>query len=134
MIDVENLIECLGVKGAIAGLEASDWTIAELIEECGVEHFPHSKMKKHDVVKRIVEDVRRRQTKHPDELMAMDADQLRSYFATVRMSREEILELLATLDIRPGSIVRKNLTEFAAQEISDIGMYRRVAKGNKPTT
>ncbi|MFC5526176.1 hypothetical protein ACFPPA_10520 [Rhodanobacter ginsengisoli] len=131
MINVEKLIEWLGVEGAIAGLDGSDLTISELLEACQRESPPHSKMKRRDVVKWIVEEVRSLQTKGPDELMAMDADSLRDYFISIRASRDEILGLLAALDIRPGSVARRNLTEFAAREISDIGMYRRVARGGK---
>jgi hypothetical protein len=59
----------------------------------------------------------------------MDPESLRMYFSKLKFSREELLDLLATLDIRPGSVARKNLAEFAAREISDIGMYKRIAKG-----
>jgi hypothetical protein len=131
MINVETLIEWLGVEGAIAGLDGSDLTISELMEVSKKEHPPQSKMKRRDVVKWIVDDVRSQQTKSPDELMSMDADSLRDYFISIRASKDEILGLLAALDIRPGSVARRNLTEFAAREISDIGMYRRVAKGSK---
>jgi hypothetical protein len=41
------------------------------------------------------------------------------------------LGVLGKLDIRPSAAARKSLIEFAAQEISDIGMFRRVAKADK---
>ena len=63
--------------------------------------------------------------------MTMDADALKAYFLSIKASKKEILDLLESLDIRPGSVARNNLTEFAAREISDIGMYRRVAQGVK---
>ncbi len=35
------------------------------------------------------------------------------------------------LDIRPSNAVRRNLFEFAAQEISDMGMYKSIAKSGQ---
>lgn len=132
MIELEKLIEWLGVDGAIAGLDVSDLTSAEL-SELMPEYKPHghSKMKRRDIIRALVERKRSELTKKPEELMGMDADSLKAYFLSIKASRREILELLESLDIRPGSVARNNLTEFAAREISDIGMYRRVAQGAK---
>lgn len=133
MIDLEKLIEWLGVEGAIAGLDGSDLTAAELGELMPVESrlSGHSKLKRRDLIKGLVEQKRLDLTKKPEELMTMDADALKAYFLSIKASKKEILDLLESLDIRPGSVARNNLTEFAAREISDIGMYRRVAQGTK---
>lgn len=132
MIDLEKLIEWLGVEGAIAGLGASDLTAAE-ISELMPEWKPtgHSKLKRLDLIRAVVERKRQELTKKPEELMTMDAHSLKAYFLSIKASRKEILDLLESLDIRPGSVARNNLTEFAAREISDIGMYKRVAQGVK---
>lgn len=131
-IDLEKLIEWLGVEGAIAGLEGSDLTAAELGELMPESKFPgHSKMKRRDLIRALVERKRLDLTKKPEELMEMDAEALKAYFLSIKASKKEILDLLESLDIRPGSVARNNLTEFAAREISDIGMYRRVAQGAK---
>jgi len=61
--------------------------------------------------------------------MQMDIEALKAYFIEIKASREEILALLLELDIRPGSSAKTSLVDFAAREISDIGMYRRVASG-----
>jgi len=130
MTDLTKLIEWLGVEGAISGIEASDMTISELHELLpDSKHLNFSKLKRKDLVRAIVERRRFELTKKPEELMAMDAKSLKDYFLSIKCSRKEIIDLLESLDIRPGSIVRNNLTEFAAREISDIGMYKRVALG-----
>lgn len=130
MINLETLIEWLGVEGAIAGLEASDLTATELSELIpGIKIPGHSKLKRRDFIKALVERKRDDLTKKPEELMGMNAESLKAYFLSIKASKKEILDLLDSLDIRPGSVARNNLTEFAAREISDIGMYRRVAKG-----
>lgn len=132
MIDLEKLIEWLGVEGVIAGIDGSELTIGE-IGELIPDWKPagHSKLKRHDLIRAMVEHKRRELTKKPEELMAMDAESLKAYFLSIKASRKEILELLESLDIRPGSVARNNLTEFASREISDIGMYKRVAQGAK---
>ena len=131
-IDLEKLIGWLGVEGAIAGLDGSDLTAAELGEFVQESKIPrHSKMKRRDLIRALVERKRLDLTKKPEELMEMDADALKTYFIAIKSSKKEILDLLESLDIRPGSVARNNLTEFAAREISDIGMYRRVAQGAK---
>lgn len=131
-INLEKLIEWLGVEGAIAGLDGSDLTAAELVELAPDSKFPgHSKLKRRDLIRTLVERKRRDLTKSPEELMRMDSDALKTYFLSIKASKKEILDLLESLDIRPGSVARNNLTEFAAREISDIGMYRRVAQGAK---
>ena len=131
-IDLEKLIGWLGVEGAIAGLDGSDLTAAELGEFVQESKIPgHSKMKRRDLIRALVERKRLDLTKKPEELMEMDADALKTYFIAIKSSKKEILDLLESLDIRPGSVARNNLTEFAAREISDIGMCRRVAQGAK---
>lgn len=132
MIELDKLLQWLGIEGAIAGLEASDLTASE-IAELMPDYKPnwHSKMKRLDLIRAIVEKKRADLTKKPAELMKMDADALKSYFTNIKVSKKELLSLLESMDIRPGSVARHNLIEFAAREISDIGMYKRVAQGSK---
>lgn len=127
---LEELLLWLGPDGAEAGLEKSDLTIAELLEldlDGGIAH--NAKLKRSEIIKALVLSVRKRLTKTPEELMKMDQESLRAYFSENKITRAEILTLLSDLDIRPGSAAKKNLAEYAAREISDIGMYRRVASG-----
>lgn len=130
MISLEELILFLGLEGARAGLENSDITVAELLKLEGAESIPNaSKQKRSDIINLLLANARKKTTKTIDQLMEMDAEALKQYFHDVKASRGEILEVLLKLDIRPGSAAKKNLVDYAAQEISDIGMYRRVAQG-----
>ncbi|WP_189654501.1 hypothetical protein [Pseudomonas oryziphila] len=132
MIDLATLIEWLGVDGAIAGLEASELTTTEIFDLIpGYKPAGHSKLKRKDLIRLFVERKRRELTKAPEELMVMDASELKTYFTSIKATKSELLYLLEALDIRPGSVAKNNLTEFAAREISDIGMYKRVALGVK---
>ncbi|MCL6691049.1 hypothetical protein M8R19_20295 [Pseudomonas sp. R3.Fl] len=131
MIDLELLISWLGTDGAKAGIEHSDLTVSEIAELLPNRKPSNiSKIKRGELINWVVDRKRAELTKSPEELMEMDESQLINYFNSIKASSKEILDLLISMDIRPGSSSKKNITEFAAREISDIGMYRRVAKGN----
>ncbi len=134
MVNVDQLIKWLGTEGAIEGLAASDLTVQELLELAPEGLGLPSKSKRSDVVKRIVHAFREALIKSPEELMQLSADDLKEYLIEIKASRSEIIGLLEKMDIRPGSIARNNLIDFAAREISDIGMYKRVAKGDRTTS
>ncbi|WDF99465.1 hypothetical protein PSR30_02535 [Pectobacterium carotovorum subsp. carotovorum] len=131
MIDIQQLISWLGVDGAKSGLDKSEMTNAELLESFG-EVLPKnsSKLKRAEIIEEIISATRRVSQKPIEELMEMSKDDLSKYFSEQKYTRKELLDLLYKLEIRPGSSAKKNLTEFTISEISDIGMYRRVAKGN----
>ena len=63
----------------------------------------------------------------------MNYDELKSYFVNRKVSRTELVKLLLEFDVRPTYEDRGNLVEFAAREISDFGMYQRVASGRRGT-
>lgn len=126
---IDDLVTWLGPEGAIAGIEASDLTIQEISAFDAKFNPPSSKMKRGDLIRALVAAARERLTKSPEELMSMDVESLKTYLHSIKASREEILGLLLKLDIRPSSSARQSLVDFAAREISEIGMYRRVAQG-----
>lgn len=132
MIELSQIISLLGPKGAIAGLMESNLTIAEIIElDPSSSYRSTPKLKREELIIRIVNNMRKQMTKSPEELMHMDADALMEYFHELKFSRAEILEILNSMEIRPGSVALKNLTVFAAREISEIGMYRRISHGRE---
>lgn len=130
MIDLAQLISWLGVEGAKAGLDKSDLTISEILDLMpGEKPSVNSKMRRLEVIDMVIEVKRKELYKSPDELMDMDVDELKLYFSDYRFTRQEILTLLETLDIRPSGEARKKLSDFAAREISEIGRFKRVAHG-----
>lgn len=130
MIELKQLISWLGVDGAKAGLDKSDLTIAEILDLAhGKKPSLNSKIKRIEAIDAVVELTRQQIYKKPDELMEMDVDAIKSYFSEYRFSKQELLVLLETMDIRPSGEARKKLNDFAAREISEIGRFRRVAHG-----
>ena len=131
-INIKTLVDWLGPEGAVAGLEKSSLTVSELSELamlCGLT--VKSKMKRGDVIVELVHRNAIRIDKTTDELLRMSSDDLSGYFRSRKVSRAELLNLLLQFDIRPAPGDKVNLVDFAAREISDVGMYQRVAKGTR---
>lgn len=129
-INVEKLIEWLGPDGAIAGLEGSNLTVLELYEMAARHGFTmERRTKRCDIIIDLVNRNSIKIDKTTDELLAMNCDDLGDYLKNRKVSRTELLKLLSQFDIRPASGDKVNLVDFAAREISDVGMYQRVAKG-----
>ena len=132
-ISIEKLIDWLGRDGAIAGLEGSDITVSEL-SEIAAHHslVVERKARRSDIIVELVNRDVDRIDKTTEELLAMKYDSLKEYLRDKKVSKAELLNLLSQLDICPGRGVNTNLTnlvDFAAREISDLGMYQRVARG-----
>lgn len=131
-INVEKLIEWLGREGAIAGLEGSDISVSELYDIA--VHYGltvEKKMRRSDIIIDLVNRDVVRIDKTTEDLLAMSHDDLRKYLKGKKVSRTELLKLLSHFDIRPGREANINLVDFVAREISDLGMYQRVAKGTR---
>ena len=129
-VKIEKLIEWLGSDGAIAGLESSNLTVSELHEIA--QRYGLSmgkKTKRGDIIIDLVNWNSIKIDKTTDELLEMNCDDLSNYFKIRKVSRTELLKLLSQFDIHPISGDKVSLVDFAAREISDVGMYQRVAKG-----
>jgi hypothetical protein len=63
-----------------------------------------------------------------EEMLAMSSEALLDYFDRTRPSRTEMLRLLEKLDFHPGSEAQKGLYKYAARQISETGMFQRVAR------
>ena len=133
-IDIKKLIEWLGADGAIAGLEKSSMTVSELCDlairnSLSVER----RARRSDIIVDLVNQNSTRIDKTMEELLAMNDNELCNYFKDRKVSRTELVNLLLQFDILPASHDKANLLRFAAREISDIGMYQRVATGSQRT-
>ncbi|MCY4150438.1 MAG: hypothetical protein OXF73_14020 [Gammaproteobacteria bacterium] len=129
-IKIEKLVEWLGREGAIAGLETSHVTVSQLSElasRCGLAVDWQSK--RSEIIVDLVNGSVCKIDKTAEELMEMSHSDLKNYFSDRKVSRPELLKLLMDLDICPMPGGRGSLMDFAAREISDIGMYQRVARG-----
>ncbi len=129
-INVEKLIEWLGPDGAIAGLEESNLTVLELYEVAMRNGLMvERRTRRHDIIIDLINRNSIKIDKTTDELLAMSRDDLGDYFKSRKVSQTELLRLLSQFDISPAPGDKARLVDFAAREISDVGMYQRVAKG-----
>lgn len=126
--NIKTLVEWLGAEGAQAGLEHSHMTIADLrvlLESMG-KSAP-SKVSRRELIAELLFGATKRIEKTLDELLAMNGDELLAYFEQARPSRTELLSILSELDFRPGSEAQKSLYKYAARQISETGLFQRVA-------
>jgi hypothetical protein len=127
---VDTLVGWLGPEGAIAGLEASNLTVSDLLklgEERGLTI--DKKTRRRLVAIEIVNSRLERIDKSQEDLLRMSQAELKNYLETRMVSGTELLRLLTRFGIEARSEAKRNLLEFTAREISDLGMYQRVAKG-----
>ena len=129
-VDINKLVEWLGPEGAVAGLERSPYTVSDLYNlAVGTGASVHGKMRRTDLINELVNRKISQIKKPLEELMLMKHQELKAYFEENRVSATELLKLLSEVGITPGSEARKHLADFAAREISELGMYKRVAEG-----
>jgi len=111
-------------------LEGSSVTVSELYEiAIRLGLAVERRTKRSEIIVDIVNRNSTRIEKTTEELLAMSRDELCDYFRNRKVSRTELLKLLSQFDILPASSDRVSIADFAAREISDVGMYQRVAKG-----
>ncbi len=126
--DIKTLIDWLGYEGAKAGLDFCNLSVSELknmAEAQGIRVT--SKARRTVVVEQLMLLADQKINKTLDELFAMSSNELMDYFERTRPSRTELLRFLEKLDFHPGSEAQKSLYKYAARQISETGMFQRVA-------
>lgn len=133
-IDARLLLRWLGIEGAKAGLQQSRLctvdVLSELAKSLGITVSKSAT--RTQLVDEIVKLANRRIDKPVDELYRMNREELVRYFEQVEASAEELLELLKEQNVSPHKESRRNLIEFAAQELSETGRFLRIgSSGSK---
>ena len=127
--DVKSLVAIVGREGAISALEGSkrisSKDLAEIANSLGLK--VRSKDSKTRIAIEIVRHVDRRITRSLDELKAMSKDEMIQYFEQVECDQDELLELLSSIDLRSRAKSRRAMLEFAAIQISSLGIFERLA-------
>ena len=128
--DIRTLVEIVGRQGACAALSRSDKISAEELfktaEGLGVS-LP-KRTQKAEVAHAVVKHVDRRIDKSLDELKEMSEPEILRYFSDVEPDSEEVVELLLSIDVKNRARSRKKLFEFAAIQISSLGVFERIAR------
>lgn len=130
VLDVKLLTEWLGPDGAVAGLDRSELTNSELMMLARANDISvDSKTPRRQIVIELIMGRLNRIDRPVEQLLEMSKAELQRYFADQLVSSRELRSLLEGLGIAPKGKLRTKLAEFAANEISDLGMYQRVARG-----
>lgn len=129
--EIRTLIDWLGEEGARAGLDRSHLTVKDLRDiATALDVSIPQKTPRKDIAAAIIAKVNQRIDKSKDELLTMSSASLLEYFESVRPSKIELLALLLDLDFHPGSEAQKSLYKYAARQISETGMFERVASNS----
>jgi len=129
--EIKTLIQWLGFDGARAGLEFSHMSVGELRDMAEAQGIRiRARAKKSDIVDQLMLFADQKIDKSLDEMLAMSSDGLLEYFDRTRPSRHELLRLLEKLDFHPGGEAQKSLYKYAARQISETGIFQRVARQN----
>ena len=130
--DVTNLVSLVGRSGAIHALAGSDTLSVSDLRKLGRSlGLTTSKKPKRQIAELLVHTVDKRITRPLEELEALSRDELHRYLSSTDCDAEELKELLAQAAVPiQGNMSRKGLLEFAAIQISNIGMYKRISSSD----
>lgn len=130
--DVKNIVAMVGREGATSALEHSKRVnsedLTELARLLGLK--VNGRYAKAQIAAQIVRYVDKRITKTLDELKRMSKEDIIKYLEEVDCDQEEIAELLSSIDLRKipsRTKSRRAMTEFAAIQISSLGIFERLA-------
>jgi hypothetical protein len=69
-----------------------------------------------------------------ERLLNMSTEELRQYFSDMEFSTKELMSLLREFGIQPTRKPRGKLSDFAAREIRELGVFQRISKGRPNLT
>ncbi len=131
--DVMSIVAVVGREGAVSALSSSrqinSQDLAAMANSLGLK--VSSKDTKGKIASQIVRCLDKRITKSLDELKSMSKDEIIQYFEQVECDQDELVELLDSIDLRSRARSRRAMLEFAAIQISSLGIFERVADRNR---
>ena len=130
--DVRKLVSLVGRSGAIHALVGSTRiTVAELRKLGSSLGLTVSRETKTKAAECIVRHVDKRISKSLDELEALTQHELYTYLSSTDCDVEEIKDLLTRARVPiQGKMSRADLLEFAAAQISSLGMFKRISSSD----
>lgn len=133
-VGVATLVSLVGRAGAIQALTCSEVVKAEDLR-CFAKTLEipvASKAAKKELARQVVRRVDRRIKKSIAELQALDRNEIMGYLDATGCDADELRDLLerARLPVQ-AKMSRNDLLNFAAIEISSLGMFERLATAAK---
>lgn len=128
LLDLKKVMKLLGARGASEGLKASDLSIDQIVEFAQKTHAKFDKSySREKLIEAVVEELSRPGLKPLEELSRMSFDQLLKYFDSIRVSNEDLLQLMKDLNYKVGAEDKKHLRKYVARQISETALFSRVA-------
>ncbi len=128
--NIRKLVDIVGRGGALCALDESNKIgmkdLIELAHSLGIS--PKSKDSKKSVALQIIQNVDKRINKTLDELKTLSKEELIKYLESVQCHQDEIIELLGSIDLKVRVKSREALIEFAAIQISSLGVFERLSE------
>lgn len=130
--DVTSLVSLVGRLGAIHALAGSDTITANKLRKLGRSlGLATSKSPKRQLAELIVRTVDKRIARPLEELEALSRDELHQYLSSTDCDAEDLKELLAQAAVPiQGKMSRQSLLDFAAIQISNLGMFKRISSSD----
>lgn len=127
--DIKQLVDLVGREAAIFALEKSKKINTQALIDLARSIGLSLKMKdsKTNISTQIVQEVDKHIDKSLDELKKMSKDDLILYFEKVECHQDELIELLKNIDLKAQVKTHKTLIEFAAGQISSLGIFERLS-------
>jgi len=126
--DVKSLVGMVGREGAICALDGSRQISVQDLTEMAISLGIKTKAKdsKRVIVTEIVRYLDKRITKTLDELKIMSKDDIIQYLEQIECDQDELVDLLNSIDLRSRARSRQAMLEFAAIQISSLGIFERL--------
>ena len=127
--DIKVLVRIVGRHGACVALSHSHKIRAQELldtaDSLGIS-LPR-RTPKAEVAVAIVKYVDRRVDRSVEELKQLSVDDILQYLNQVNPDTDEVVDLLRSIGIEHRVMSRRSLLEFAANEISSLGVFERIA-------
>ena len=127
--EIKALVDIVGRHGACFALSHSHkiraQELLETADRLGIS-LP-KRTPKAEVAVAIVKHVDRRVDRSLEELKQLSGPEILQYFNQVNPDTDEVVDLLQSIGIEHRVTSRKGLLEFAANEVSSLGVFERIA-------
>ena len=132
--DVRSIISIVGRAGAIEALAGSDVVLGAQLQKLASELSldVEKRASKRVLANKIIRWVDRKIEKSLEELQSMSRQEISNYLTEVDCDSDEILQLLSHIDLQvKAKKSREALIEFAAVQISSLGLFQRLSENKK---
>jgi hypothetical protein len=132
--DILKLVKLVGPKGARSALLSSeiisDEDLRKICNERSLETSP--KTKRSDLISLLLLEFNRKIDIPYESFTDMSPEDIKNYLTKKNVSKEEITELLKGMNVPLKKIKSKQrLIDFAANSLSGLGLYQRIANHDK---